>query len=111
MAAVTLYTTWPSLESAEACARALVEARLAACCTLWPGAVSIYRWEGALARDLEVVLLVKTNTQLAAAARAAIVAQHPYALPCVAAWPIAPDESHPAYLAWIEQETLPADDR
>ena len=39
-------TTFPDLEEARRVGRALVEARLAACALLAPGAESIYWWEG-----------------------------------------------------------------
>lgn len=102
---VTLYTTWPNAESAERCAFGLVEARLAACCTCLPGAVSIYRWEGAIHRDAEIVMLVKTAQDKAVAARDFILAAHPYDTPCVTAWTIGEDASAPAYLAWVAAET------
>lgn len=100
MTVITLYTTWPSADAAEACARALVEAQVAACCTLLPGAVSLYRWEGAVQRDAEVVLLIKTTPAQAKSARALILAAHPYDVPCVLAWPADPQASHGPYMDW-----------
>ncbi len=111
MQAVTLYTTWPDADTAEGCALALVEQKLAACCTLLPSGLSVYRWRGGVQRDSETVLLVKTVAARADAARALILALHPYELPCVAAWPISASESHAPYLAWIAQETLGGGER
>ena len=48
---VLVYSTFPSLDAAEAAGRELVERRLAACVNILPGMTSIYRWEGAIARD------------------------------------------------------------
>ena len=55
---------FPSLEAAEAVGRELVERRLAACVNILPGMTSIYRWEGAIARDSEVVMIIKTRQSL-----------------------------------------------
>ncbi|MET0181722.1 MAG: divalent cation tolerance protein CutA [Caulobacterales bacterium] len=100
---VTLYSTWPNQEAAEACAALLIEAGAAACVTLLPGARSIYRWKGEVQRDAEVIMLVKTAA--ADTARALILAHHPYDLPAIAAWPIAANLSHAPYLAWIVAES------
>ena len=40
-----LYTTWPDAETAEACGRAAVEEKLAACANVLAPMRSIYRWE------------------------------------------------------------------
>jgi len=47
-------------EGAEALAEGLVRERLAACVNLLP-ATSIYRWRGALQRDSEVFLVLKSR--------------------------------------------------
>lgn len=70
---ITLYSTWPDLEAANAAARALVERRLAACVTVLPGAVSTYRWEGEIEVDSEVVMFAKTTGERAAEARDALL--------------------------------------
>ncbi|HVY84147.1 MAG TPA: divalent-cation tolerance protein CutA [Caulobacterales bacterium] len=106
MDAVTLYATWPNLEAAETAARQLVERRIAACVNLLPNVVSVYRWEGALQRDSEVVMLVKTTAARAAEARDAIVALHPNQLPCVTAFRIDSACASAPFLNWLQQETL-----
>lgn len=105
MQPVTLYCTWPNDAAAKACARALIEARAAACVTLLPGARSTYRWEGEIQEDEEVVMLVKTAAP--EAARALLLARHPYDLPAIAAWPIEANLSHADYLNWVAAESSP----
>src|SRR5688572_30335810 len=51
--AVLVYSTFPSLEAAEAEGAKLVEQGLAACVNILPGMVSIYVWEGKGPRDAE----------------------------------------------------------
>ncbi len=53
--------TAPDAETAERIARALVGERLAACVNLVPGLRSIYRWEGRVESEAEVLLVVKTR--------------------------------------------------
>jgi len=68
-----------------------------------PGVVSTYRWQGAVQRDEEVLLLIKSTRERYAALRDRIVALHPYELPEVIAVDIA--LGLPAYLDWITAET------
>ena len=63
--AVFVYTTYPAIVEAERAGRALVERRLCACVNILPGMVSIYRWQGAVERGDEVVMIIKTRASLA----------------------------------------------
>lgn len=95
---VFIYTPLPSVEAAEHLARALVEARLAACVNIYPGVVSIYEWKGKIARENEVVAFIKTRSGLVPAAMAAARALHPYEVPAFLVLPIA--DGNADYLAW-----------
>jgi len=97
--------TAPDLDTAARLGRALVEERLAACVNLVPGLRSIYRWEGALHDDAEVLLLVKTRTDRLEALSARVKELHPYALPEVLALPAS--GGSPAYLDWLRTECAP----
>ena len=105
MQAVSLYSTWPDMESAEAAGEALVAQRLAACVNILPGARSIYRWDNVMQHDQEVVMFAKTTRAQAESARQALLAAHPYDTPCVLEIAIGAAGSNPAFLAWIEAET------
>jgi periplasmic divalent cation tolerance protein len=105
MDTILLYTPGPDQAAARACAESLVETRAAACATLLPGAMSIYRWKGAVETATETVLLAKTSAASAKAARDLIAARHPYDTPCITALQIMTDLSHAPYLAWVAQET------
>jgi periplasmic divalent cation tolerance protein len=102
---VLIYSTFPSPEAAEAVGRELVEQRLAACVNILPGMISIYRWEGAIARDGEAVMIIKTRQSLAAAAMEAVKARHSYTNPALLVLPII--DGAEAYLRWLGQETAP----
>lgn len=96
---VVVYVTAPDLDVATRLGRALVEEELAACCNLVPGVRSIYRWQGAVQEDGEVLLVIKTRAARLEALTARVVALHPYDLPEVIALPVA--AGHLPYLAWV----------
>jgi periplasmic divalent cation tolerance protein len=98
-----IYSTFGSIESARAAASILVDERLLACANLLPGALSIYRWEGAVHADPEIVLIGKTRSDLVASAIERLRNLHPYETPCITSWPIA--TSSESYGAWIKQAT------
>lgn len=93
----------PDRASARSLARAIVDAKLAACVNILPGVESVYRWQGAVEQADEVTLLVKTTRRLYAQLQQAIIAAHPYDLPEVIALPVA--DGLPAYLHWVAAET------
>ena len=103
--ATFLYVTAPDLQTSQALAAAVIEARLAACVNILPQMQSVYRWEGKVETADECVLVIKTTTQKAEAARNMIVEQHPYDTPCVAALDLSNKRSNKAFLQWIGAET------
>jgi len=102
---VAVYLTFPDEASAERVARVLVEARLAACVNVVPGARSVYRWAGDVHVEPEVVAIAKTTSDRVAALAEAVRAAHPFDLPCVVAYP-ALGGLEP-YLDWVRDETRP----
>ena len=104
--AVLIYTTYPSIVEAETAGRALVERRLCACVNILPGMISHYRWQGALERAEEVVMIIKTRASLFEQVRAAVQQLHSYATPAILAIPVESIDS--AYLDWLLTETKPA---
>jgi periplasmic divalent cation tolerance protein len=106
---VAVYLTFPDEASAERVARVLVEARLAACVNVLPGARSVYRWEGDVLVEPEVVAIAKTTADRVAALAEAVRAAHPFDLPCVVAYPAVAGLE--AYLDWVRDETRPDETR
>ncbi len=96
---LVILMTAPGLESARQIARALVEKRLAACVNLLPGVTSIYRWEGQVQEDAEVLLICKTRRARLAALQEEVKAIHPYQVPEILALPVAAGSE--AYLNWV----------
>src|ERR1700730_8654492 len=101
--AVFVYTTYPSAVEAEKAGRALIERALAACVNIFPGMISLYRWQGAVERGEETVMIIKTRAALADAVSAAVKEMHSYDTPAILVLPI--ESVHQGYLGWLLAET------
>lgn len=101
--ALICLSTCPDRATADRIARTLVDERLAACVNLLPGITSVYRWQGTVETDEEVLLLAKTAPARMQALTARIVELHPYDVPEVIA--LEAGGGLPAYLEWIATET------
>lgn len=102
-AAILVFTQLPDLASAQALARALVEARLAACVSVGAPVESLYHWRGQIETATEVPVVVKTRAARYAEVEAAIRARHPYELPEILAVPAL--DGFAPYLDWLAAET------
>ena len=102
-AAILVLTQMPDRALAQALARALVEARLAACVSIGASVDSLYHWRGEIETAQEVPVAIKTRAARYAAVEAAILARHPYELPEILAVPITNGLAR--YLDWIAAET------
>jgi len=100
--ALVVLVTVPTAERAAEIARALVEERLAACGNVVPGVRSIYRWEGKVQDEGEVLLVLKTTAARFPALRDRLLALHPYEVPEVLA--LAVEAGAERYLTWIKDE-------
>ena len=99
---IVVFSACATEEEAEKIARMLVEARLAACVNIVPGARSIYRWQGAIESAAEWLLIIKSSRQIFARLSAALERAHSYQIPEVLAVPVV--EGAPNYLNWLEEE-------
>ncbi len=93
------YCCCPDDATAQSIAEALVDERLAACVNRLSGIHSTYRWQGAVIRDDESLLLIKTTAARFEALRTRLLALHPYELPELVAVPVT--HGHAAYLDWV----------
>jgi periplasmic divalent cation tolerance protein len=100
--ALVAITTLGSDADARALVSALLEARLIACGTLLPGARSIYRWEGRIREEPEVVVLLKTEAARWPALQEAVTRHHPYQVPELLALPVT--HGLEPYLSWLASE-------
>ena len=103
--AVVVLSTVPDEATAERIAGALVEERLAACVNRVPGVGSVFRWQGAIERADEVLLVIKTHARRAPHVTQRLQELHPYEVPEILVIPVAAGLG--AYLEWIRRETQP----
>ncbi len=98
---VMMSTTGDAAE-AELIAGMLVEKRLAACVQILP-INSVYMWKGKIENATELLLLIKTRSNLVEAAKAVIREIHSYETPEIIALEI--QYGLPEYLGWIDEVT------
>lgn len=101
--AIVVLCTVPEGFDAERLAGELVERSLAACVQIGPVVTSVYRWQGAVEKGAEKILLIKSRAGLFGALEAAIKARHPYEVPEIIAWPVS--DGHAPYLDWLAAST------
>ena len=99
---LVVVTSLPNIEAAKGLARALVEMNLAACVQLTEGIQSIYRWEGKICEEHEVLLSAKTTESKWLEISAYIQKTHPYDLPEILAF--SPEQYDEQYGKWVESE-------
>lgn len=96
---VLALATFPGEEAAAELAKRLLEERLVACVNIVPGVRSLYRWEGELQDEPEVLALMKTRRGLADQLVRRVVELHPYQTPAVSV--LSPHVVAAEYGAWV----------
>jgi periplasmic divalent cation tolerance protein len=97
---LVVLTTCATAAEAEGLATALVERRLAACVNSVADVVSTFRWQGAVQRERESLLVIKTTEARLAAVEAVIHEKSSYELPEMIAIPVAAGSAR--YLEWVQ---------
>lgn len=96
---MVVLTTVGSEDDAVKLAGALVDRRLVACVNVLPGVRSIYRWQGAVQDDRELLLLAKTTASRLGEVTSALAELHPYEVPEIVALEAVSVSA--AYAAWL----------
>jgi len=99
---LVVVTTLPTIEAATALAKALVESHLAACVQMNEGIYSVYRWEGRICEEQEILLSAKTMFHQWEEICAFIKESHPYDLPEIMAF--SPEQYDQQYGQWVRSE-------
>ena len=87
----------------EKIADTILEERLAACVNILPKVTSKYWWEGAIQKNEESILFIKTREDLLDSLFKRIKSVHPYSVPEMIALEVR--EGSPEYMRWIEEVT------
>ena len=97
-----VYVTASNEAEGKHIAKGLLAQKLAACVNLSP-VVSMYEWNGKLEESAEVLLMIKTQTQLVPELTAAVKALHSYEVPEVISVPVG--QGSEAYFSWVRTST------
>jgi periplasmic divalent cation tolerance protein len=96
-----VFSTAGSKREGQKIGRSLVEKRLAACVNLISGVSSIFRWEGKLCEEKEVLLLIKTSRRNVKEIINVIHRLHSYNLPEILSVDIRRGDKE--YLDWVKK--------
>ncbi len=101
---VVIFVTTSSKDEAKAIAEALVSLNLVACANILDSVQSIFRWEGKLCEENEVLMVLKSVKSRLEQVVQKVRQLHSYDLPEIIALPIVGGSED--YLKWVESETL-----
>ena len=94
--------TAPDAETGERVGRVVVDERLAACANVVPGITSIFRWEGEIKKEAEVLVILKTTVDGVGRLMERVAELHPYDVPELLALPA--ETGAEKYLNWVKSE-------
>jgi periplasmic divalent cation tolerance protein len=98
-----VFVTAGNTDEANRIAEAVVHERLAACVNLVPGVESVYRWEGKVTRDAEILLVIKTTDERYTDLERRVKELHSYSTPEVISFKI--EKGSADYLKWLREST------
>ena len=95
-----VYITCPNKTTAQKISRDLLAKQLIACANVFP-IESVYRWQGKIAQEKEVVVLGKTWDKNYGQIKNAVAKIHPYSIPCILKIPFTASEK---FGKWMDKE-------
>lgn len=96
---VVVLCTAPDEATAQDLATKVLAKKLAACVTLFPGATSLYYWEGKLEQEYEVQMILKTAISHQQALIDCLKSHHPNQTPELLVLPVTHGDTD--YLSWL----------
>lgn len=103
---VVVLMSAPDAGAARRIVGVLLDERLVACGNVLPGATSLYRWEGKVQQDEEVVVIMKTLRRRVPRVLERAEALHPYDVPELLVHRVA--DGAGKYLEWVRSECAPS---
>lgn len=98
-----VFVTAPTQREAEKIGKAVVKENLAACVNIIPTVTSIFRWQGALQKSREALLVLKTTKPQYKALEKLLRSKHSYEVPEVLA--VTVEIGFKQYMDWVARET------
>ena len=102
---IVVFLTASSGEEATRLANLLIGAHLAACVQILPEMESVYRWQGKIERQSEILLIAKTTAAKFAELEREVRALHSYETPEIVAVPLVAGST--PYLEWLAASLNP----
>jgi periplasmic divalent cation tolerance protein len=102
---LVILCTFPDSGQARQIGTRLVEMQLAACVNIIPAVESIYRWQGKVETDAEVLAIFKTSAAAFADIERTLTELHPYEVPEIIS--MAPEKIAESYPRWVCVESIP----
>ena len=96
---IVVFMTAGNRDEASRLAEILIDEQLAACVQILPEMESIYRWQGKVERQAEVLIIAKTTQPLFPKLEARIREAHSYETPEIVAIPLTAGSA--PYLSWL----------
>lgn len=97
------YCTVPDIETGKKIAHYLVGRKFAACVNIVPSLTSIYRWEGEIYEEHELLLIIKTKRRNMDEVITQIKSLHPYKVPEIIFTDII--KGYKPYLDWVAENS------
>lgn len=97
--AIVVFMTAADRDEATRLAEMLVEEHLAGCVQILPEMESVYRWQGKIERQREILLIAKTTQSKFQELERQVRASHSYDTPEILALPVIAGSS--PYLQWL----------
>lgn len=104
MSYIIVLVTAKDKAQASKIAKGLLEAKLIACANIITGVESFFWWQGKIDRSKEVLLVLKTKSNLFKKLESKIRSLHSYEVPEIIALPIVSGSK--AYLKWIDDSVI-----
>ncbi len=102
---IVVFLTASNGEEATRLADLLIGAHLAACVQILPEMESVYRWQGKIERQSEILLIAKTTAAKFAELEREVRALHSYETPEIVAVPLVAGST--PYLEWLANSLNP----
>ncbi len=96
-----VFSTFPTEDKAREVIGLLVEERAIACGNILAPVRSIYRWQGEVRDEVEVLALLKVSRNACAHLQKRLRELHPYETPEIVA--VSVDSGLPEYLDWVRE--------
>jgi periplasmic divalent cation tolerance protein len=103
--AIAVFMTASTADEANRIADMIVESRLAACVQILPKMESVYRWQGKVERQQEVLLIAKTTRAKFEELERQVRAVHSYETPEIVAVQLTAGSG--CYLDWVRDSVNP----